>query len=67
MIGNGGGFEEALRMRVKCAWNKFRELSPILPLKGASLKLKGKIYMTCVKSVMVYGSETWAMKVDDMQ
>jgi hypothetical protein len=29
--------------------------------------MKGKIYMTCVRSVMVYGSETWAMKVDDMQ
>jgi len=47
MIGNSGGSEEALRMRVKCAWNKFMELSPILTLKGASLKLKGKIYMTC--------------------
>ena len=32
--------------------------------KGASLTLKGKIYSACVRSVMIYGSETWPMKVD---
>ena len=54
-------------MRVKCAWEKFRDLSLILTARRASLKLKGKVYRTCVQSVMVYGSETWAMKADDMQ
>src|SRR5208282_2849179 len=48
-------------------WGKFRELSSILTARRASLKLKGKVYRTCVQSVMVYGSETWAMKADDMQ
>ena len=62
MIGEGGGAEEASRTRVKCAWGKYRELSPILALRGASLKLMGKIYKTCVQSVLIYGSETWAMK-----
>ena len=66
MIGAGGGAEEASRTRVKCSWGKFRELSPILTARGASLKLKGKIYRTCVRSVLVYGSETWAMKVEDL-
>src|SRR5208282_1075644 len=41
--------------------------SPILTARRASLKLKGKVYQTCVRSVMVYGSETWAMKAEDMQ
>ena len=54
-------------MRVKCAGRKFRKLSPILTARRASLKLKGKVYRTCVQSVMVYGSETWAMKAEDMQ
>src|SRR5260221_433675 len=40
---------------------------PILTLRGASLKLKGKIYRACVQRVMVYGSETWAMKMEDMR
>ena len=67
MIGAGGGAEEASRNRVRCAWSKFRELSPILTTRGASHRLKGKIYSTCVQRVMVYGSETWAMKVEEME
>ena len=66
-IEDGGGAEEATRARVKCAWSKFKELAPILTTRGASLKLKGKIYRACVQRVMVYGSETWATKVEDMQ
>ena len=46
---------------------KFRELSPILMARRASLKLKGKVYRTCVQSVLVYGSESWAMKAEDIQ
>jgi hypothetical protein len=67
MIGEGGGAEEASRTRVRCAWAKFRELAPILTSRGASLKVKGKIYRACVQRVMVYGSETWPMKAEDMQ
>ena len=63
----GGGAEEASRARVRCAWGKFNELAPIITSRGASLKLKGKIYRTCVQSVLVYGSETWGMKVEDTQ
>ena len=44
MIGCGGGAEEASRARVRCAWAKFHELAPILTSRGASLKLKGKLY-----------------------
>jgi hypothetical protein len=67
MIGSGGGAEDASSMRVKCAWGKFMELLPILTARRASLKLKGKVYRTCVQSVLVYGSETQAMKAEDTQ
>ena len=67
MISCGGGADDAVRNRVKCAWGKFRELAQILTLRGVSLKLKGKIYVACVQSVMVYGSETWAVKVSNLQ
>ena len=66
MIGSGGGAEDASSMRVKCAWGKFWELSPILTARRVLLKLK-KVYQTCIQSVLVYGSETWAMKAEDMQ
>lgn len=67
VIGAGGGVQEASKARVKCAWAKFRELEPILTCRGASLKTKGKIYQACVRSVLTYGSETWAMKAEDMR
>jgi len=53
MIGSGVGTEEISRMRIKCAWGKFKELSPNLMAKRASLKLKGKVYWTCVQSVVM--------------
>src|SRR6267154_2198317 len=67
VIGKGGGAEEASRARVSCAWGKFMELKMLLTARGASLRVKGKIYRACVQRVIVYGSETWVMKVDDMQ
>src|SRR3989441_5543272 len=67
VIGKGGGAEEASRSRVRSAWGKFRDLRMLLRARGASLRVKGKIYRTCVQRVLVYGSETWPMKKDDMQ
>ena len=54
--------EEAARARVRCAWAKFKELSPILTARGASYRIKGKLYKACVQSALTYGTETWAMK-----
>lgn len=31
------------------------------------IKLKGKVYVACVRSMMVYGSETWPVKVEDVK
>src|SRR6266516_5349108 len=67
VIGKGGGAEDSSRARVRCAWGKFRDLKMLLTARGASLRVKGKIYRACVQRVLVYGSETWPMKVDDMQ
>ena len=46
---------------------KLRELSPILTVRGMSLKIKGKIYSACIQSTMVYGSEMWVLKASKMQ
>ena len=52
---------------MRSAWGKFNELAPVLTKKGwSSLKLKGKIYDACVQRVLVYGSETWAIKAEDL-
>src|SRR5664279_5032424 len=60
MLGSMGGAGEASRVRVKCAWKKFRELSSILVTKGALLTLQGKIYSACIRSSMIYVSENLA-------
>jgi len=64
MINADGGADSAVVARVRCAWKKFRDLAPILTHKGASLMLKGKVYKSCVRSCMIYGSETWPVKVE---
>ena len=66
-LGSGGGVVEAARARVRCAWAKFKELSPILTVRGASYHIKGRIYSACVQSVLIYETETWAMKADDLR
>ena len=66
MLSAGGGAEEAAKTRVRSAWGKFNELAPILTKRGASMKLKGRIYDACVQRVLVYGSETWGMKAEDL-
>ena len=37
---------------------------PILTGKGFSLKLKGKVYTSCVRSCLIYGSDTWPTKME---
>jgi len=66
-MGSGRGAEEASKARVRCAWAKFRELPPLMTARGASLKVKGKLYSLYAQCVMMYGSKIWAMKVEDMQ
>ena len=61
--------EKAARARVRCTWAKFKELSHILTARGASSRIKGKIYTckACVQSALTYGTETWAMKKANLQ
>ena len=67
MLNDTGGVEQAVAARVRAAWMKFRELGGILCMQGASLRMKGALYKACVRSVLMYGAETWAMKVGVFQ
>ena len=64
---SGGGVVEAAKAKVRCAWAKFKELSPILTVRDALYCIKGRIYSACVQSVLIYGTQTWAMKADDLR
>ena len=54
--------EQAVAVRVRAAWMKFRELGGILCLRGASLTMKSVVYKPSVHSMLMYGAETWTMK-----
>jgi hypothetical protein len=67
MIGAGGGAEDAVRCRIRCAWGKFNQISSMLTKRGLSLKRKGCLYDLYVRGALVHGSETWPMKASDKQ
>jgi hypothetical protein len=63
----GGEAEDAVRCRIRCAWGKFNQLSPMLTKRGLSLKRKECLYDMYMHGSLVHGSETWPMKVGDVQ
>jgi hypothetical protein len=65
MIGQSGGSSDAVSARVRSAWAKFRELLPILTNRGIALKTRGHVYKLAVRSVLLYGSETWPLNSED--
>ena len=51
--------------RVRVGWRKFRELSAVLCGQKCSMKMKRKLYKTCVRTAIIYGGETWAMRKEE--
>ena len=66
MLSARGGAEASTITRIRSGWKKFRELLPLLTGRVFSHKTKGRLYSACVRSVMLYGSETWPLKEDDI-
>ena len=61
------GCEHAMLKRIQTGWLKFRELSGLLIGKGMSLRSKETIYTTCIRLAMLYSSETWPIKIEDIR
>ena len=53
MLSQEGGCEHAILKRIQTGW--------------MSLRSKGIIYITCIRPAMLYGSETWPTKVEDIR
>ena len=60
-----GGCEAAVTARVRIVWVKFRECGKLLLGNRFPLKMKGKVCRCCVRSAMLYGSETWCLKENE--
>ena len=61
MLYAGGGYELAAVIRCKCGWGQFRQLLYLLTDHNLLLVNRGRVYLTCVRSVMLHVAETWAM------
>ena len=67
MLDGTGSAESSVICRIQCGWKKFRELLPLITNRAIPLKVRGQMYNSCVRSVILYGSETWPVKMEDNQ
>ena len=63
----GGGGELATIGRTRAAWRKFRELLPLLTSTTTSLARFGKLCDSCVRGTLLYASEFWSLRREEMQ
>ena len=61
-----GGSEAAVTARTRIGWIKSRECGELPYGRKFSLKIKGRIYQSCVRSAMLSGSETWCPRENKM-
>ena len=61
-----GGSEAAVTARTRTRWIKFRECEELLYGSKLSLKMKGKINQNCANLAILYKSETWCLRQNEM-
>ena len=64
MLSAAGG---STTRRVKIAWKKLKEVIPVLSSLHLSLKTRGRVYSSCVRSAMLQASETWPLTKPSLQ
>ena len=60
-----GACEPAVTARARIGWVMFKECR-VVNSKRISLKTKGMVYQSCVRSAMLYGSETYCLRENEM-
>ena len=66
MLSAGGGCGLAAVARCRCAWGGFRQLLPLLTNRQVPLLTRGRVYSSCVGSVVLHAAGTWAVGVDTL-
>ena len=56
---------DSVATKIRIRQCKFREEVSFLVCRILPLKAKGRLYSPCVRSIMIYGSETWPVKEGD--
>ena len=58
-VAEDGGVETEIKARIQAGWNKWREVSGVLCDKRISRRVRGKVYASVVRPVLLYGAECW--------
>ena len=61
-VNASGGCKAAVTARARIGWVKFRECGELLNSKS----LTQKVYRSYVRLAMLYGSETWCLRENEM-
>ena len=64
ILDGNGGADLAATARIINGWMKFRELLPLLTSRVPPMEMKDRLYASCVRSSMTYGSETRPLLAD---
>ena len=59
-----GRADLAATARIRNGWMKFYEFLPFLTSRAPPMDMKRRVYASCVRSSMTYGSETMTLLVD---
>lgn len=65
-IGAGGDVIDRAIAKIRSGWNKFRDLVPWLASRNLPSGAKVSLYSACERSVMLYKSERWRVKEEDV-
>ena len=60
-----GGCAAAVTARARIGWVRFRECGELLLGNRFPLRMKDKVYHCCIRSAILYGSETWYLKENE--
>ena len=60
-----GGREAAVTARIRIIWIRFRDCGELLLRNRFPLRMKSKVYRCCVRSAILYRSETWCLKENE--
>jgi hypothetical protein len=55
------GLDRTVRARVAASWSSWREVYSLLVNGGIPVKNRSRVYVVCIRSMMLYGAESWAL------
>ena len=66
-ISSASGVVDDINNRIVRARLAYLNLNHIWRRRDVRLAIKGRLYNACVRSVLLYGAETWPLRVEDIQ